>query len=282
MAAKRKLFIGHAGELAHLLVRATGPGALIRQFVRSYGEQYDRQMLLNEPPNLREIESTIGREALLVMAAEIRRLVPGAFASGARASLSEDEAAVAQAFFAEFLASLSRAMAGSPQEAAVEAETFQRDLEMYDRWSARRSWRGPRAGSGGALESPFPDRCALLLDPSMMEQARQASADFENELAEAAGRIFDQLGRGGLSLNADVSRPRGHAKPKVKRAVKRDVKPGVGRTAQRSAAKRAPRKAAKAKAARMRAPAKKKQKTVPARKAVRQHPGAASRPSRRR
>lgn len=268
MAAKRKLFIAHAGELAHLLVRATGPGELISRFVRSYAERFNRATLRNQPANLREMESTIGREALLVMAAEIRRLVPRAFASGARVSLSADEAAVAQAFFTEFMASLARAMAGSPQEAAVEAETFQRDLEMYDRWSARRSWHGPRLG--GAPESPFPDRCALLLDPSMMEQARRASVEFENDLAEAAARIFDHLGRGGLSLTAHVSRPRRKAAPSATKATPR------------RAPKRAPRKVSKAKPRRAGVGAKKDRNSAAAGQDRRRRPRGAARSSRKR
>jgi hypothetical protein len=286
MAAKRKLFIAHAGELAHLLVRATGPGELISRFVRSYAERYDRATLRNQPANLREMESTIGREALLVMAAEIRRVAPRAFASGPRGSLSADDAVVAQAFFTEFMASLARAMAGSPQEAAVEAETFQRDLEMYDRWTSRRSWHGP--GLGGAPESPFPDRCALLLDPSMMEQARRASADFENELGRAAARIFDHLGRGGLSLSANVSRPRRKATPhlKIKKALPQRVKKALPRPAKKAPirrAKRAPRKISKAKLRRSGAGAKKNRKPAATRKASgRQPQRGAARRSRKR
>ena len=277
MAAKRKLFIAHASELAHLLVRATGPGELISRFVRSYAERYDRATLRNQPANLREMESTIGREALLVMAAEIRRVVPRAFASGPRASLSADDAAVAQAFFTEFMASLARAMAGSPQKAVVEAETFQRDLEMYDLWTARRSWHGP--GLGGAPESPFPDRCALLLDPSMMEQARRASADFENELGKAAARIFDHLGRGGLSLSANVSRPRRKAVPHLKKALPSRVK----KATPRRAAKRAPRKISKAKPRRSGTGAEKNRKLAATRKASgRQPQRGAARRSRKR
>jgi len=227
MAGKRKLFITHAGELAHLLVRATGPGGLIAQFVRSYAERQDRRTLLNHPPNLGEIESTIGREALLVMAAEVRRLTPRAFASGPRASLRAEEAAFSEAFFAEFLASLARAMAESLQEAPAQAETFQRDLEMYDRWAARRSLRGPRAGSDGAMESPFPDRCALLLDPSMMEQARRAAVDFENDLADAAAKIFDHLGRGGIRRARSASRRRKTARQggKAARPARKAARP---------------------------------------------------------
>jgi hypothetical protein len=241
MAGKRKLFITHAGELAHLLVRAAGPGGLIHQFVRAYAERNDRHMLLNHPPQLREIESTIGREALLVMAAEVRRLTPRTFASRPNGSLRPEEAEFSEAFFAEFLASLARAMAGSPHDAPAQADTLQRDLEMYDHWAVRRSLRGPRAGSGGGMESPFPDRCAMLLDPSMMEQARRAAADFENELAGAAAKIFDHLGRGSISRTA--SSPRRRATKSARRVKKiATKKKAVGLPRARRPGRKSPRR----------------------------------------
>ncbi len=43
--------------------------------------------------------------------------------------------------------------------------------------------------------SPFRDRCALLLDPAMMEQARRAAADFEREILRRAAKTFGQMGR---------------------------------------------------------------------------------------
>ena len=82
MAASRKLFLTHAGELAHRLMQDVYRGGLVARFVRAYAEQYGRYGLLSETERLSELESTIGREALLVMAAGVRRiLLPQAFAA---------------------------------------------------------------------------------------------------------------------------------------------------------------------------------------------------------
>jgi hypothetical protein len=195
MAVKRKLFLTHAGELAHLLLRTVGRGGAVTGFVRSYAERHDRRTLLGNPGQLREVESTIAREALLVMAAEARRLVPRVFTSMARGSLRAEQLALSQVFANEFLASLDRAMTATTGEAPGEAETFQRDLEMYDRWTTRRSPGNVMAKAADTARSPFPDRCALLLDPSMMGEARQAASEFEIELTGLAKKLLEQLGR---------------------------------------------------------------------------------------
>jgi hypothetical protein len=195
MAVKRKLFLTHAGELAHLLLRAVGRGGVVTGFVRSYAERHDRRTLLGNPVQLREVESTIAREALLVMAGEVRRLLPRVFASMAPGSSRAEQISLSQAFASEFLASLDRAMTAATGDVPGEADTFQRDLEMYDRWTTRRSAGNVIRKTSSAVESPFPDRCALLLDPSMMGYARQAAVEFEIELTVLARKLLEQLGR---------------------------------------------------------------------------------------
>jgi len=225
MAVKRKIFLTHAGELAHLLLRTVGRGGAVTGFVRSYAERHDRRTLLGNPAQLQEVESTIAREALLVMAAEVRRLVPRVFASMARGSLRAEQASLAQAFANEFLASLDRAMTATTGEAPGEAETFQRDLEMYDRWTTRRSPGNVAAKDWHAAGSPFPDRCALLLDPSMMGEARHAAAEFEIELTGLAKKLLEQLGRQrGSSATASARRARKSSR-RGKKPARRGKKP---------------------------------------------------------
>jgi hypothetical protein len=196
VAATRKLFLTHAGELAHRLVRDVGRDGLVARFVRSYAERHGRHGLLSDPERLPELSSTIGREALLVMAADVHRLLPQAFLPGPKGVLRPDDAAFIEAFYAEFLASLSRAVdwlsAVAFGEAPSEKEMFRRDLEMYRRWGQRPA---SAASAEHAGESPFRDRCALLLDPAMMEQARRSAAEFEAEILRMAAQRFRQLGR---------------------------------------------------------------------------------------
>ncbi len=190
----RKLFLTHAGELAHLLLRDVGRDGLVAHFVRSYAERYRRNGLLSDPARLPELETTIGREALLVMAGCLRRHLSREFQVDRYGALRPDEGAFINAFYVEFLVSLIRGFRWSADEAAGDEEMFRRDLEMYRRWGERPD---PVTGVARLDEghSPFPDRCALLLDPAMMEQARLAAAEFEKEILLTAARRFRQLGR---------------------------------------------------------------------------------------
>jgi hypothetical protein len=207
MPGTRKLFISHAHELANRLVHTLAPSGMIARFVHAYAERHNRRKLTGDPVRLRELEATIGREALLAIAVEIRRVVPRAFSSGGLAPRAE-ESALAETFFGEFVAAVGRALEWPAADTASEARAFARDLEMYWGWRTRsgassrkraiRSQQGSRQGSGRGPwpgESPFPDRCAILLDPPMMEQARRAAAEFEGEFVAVGMQMFAQLGR---------------------------------------------------------------------------------------
>jgi hypothetical protein len=193
MAGKRKLFIMHASELANRLVHAFKNDGLVAAFVRAYADRFKRSKLVNDPERLHELESTIGREALLAVAVEVRRLAPAAFSEGVRKPGAE-QMALADAFVTEFVASLGRALDWSAADVSAEAQALDRDLEMYWRWGQRSALASqPRRVAAG--ESPFADRCAILLDPPMMEQARRAAALFETQIVRVGARILDQLGR---------------------------------------------------------------------------------------
>ena len=226
MAANRKLFITHAGELAHKFVRAVKRDGMVIEFVRSYAGRYKRGKLIMDQRRLRELEVTIGREVLLVMAVEVKRLLPGVFGTGRAGALRPDEAILSQAFYAEFIASLERAMDWSEQEISAERQAFHRDLDMYSRWRERPSMLRDKSPYS---MSPFPDRCAILLDPAMMEQARRAGAAFETEVERTGYRILNQLGR--ITPSRARRPPRRAAKPgrKPQRRLSAKPKPGPRR-----------------------------------------------------
>ena len=155
MAGKRKLFIMHAGELANSLVHALKHHGLVANFVRDYAQRYHRPKLVAEPDRISELETTIGREALLSIAVEVRRLAPAAFADGLR-SPSIEQMALADAFFAEFVASLGRALDWSLADVPTEEQALERDLEMYWRWRQRSSADCVRAPETSGSRLRFP------------------------------------------------------------------------------------------------------------------------------
>jgi hypothetical protein len=212
MARQRKLFITHAGALAHQLVRSLRPHGLIADFAHSYARQHSRTGVVDQPQRLRELESTLGREAVLVMVAEVYRQLPSILGARKGQPLDSEQTAFAQLFWPEFMTALGRALDWPPDEAASEREAFDRDLLMYRRWSERAPFPGT------AVVSPFLDRCALLLDPSTMEDARRAAAGFERQLLGVAAHILNQLGR------TDDARPRTPPKRRPARRGKKSAK----------------------------------------------------------
>ena len=191
MAPSRKLFLTHAGELAHHLVRAIARDAMAMEFVRGYAERHDRRKVVANVERLREMESTISREALLLIAAEVWRLLPRAF--GLSRNARSEDLALCDVFFTEFLEALGRALEWPGDEAGTEAQAFRRDLETYSKWRERHPIQQAARNAPGA-DSPFSDRCAILLDSAMMEQARHAAREFQSDLLRLGTRIFGQLG----------------------------------------------------------------------------------------
>jgi hypothetical protein len=233
MAARRRLFLTHAGELAHLLVRAIARDAMTMEFVRGYAEQHDRHKVIANLERLREIESTISREAFLLIAAEVRRLLPRAF--GFPRKPRPEDLALCDVFYTEFLQALGRALEWPSADAGVETQTFRRDLEMYATWRERNPDMPGRGASVG--DSPFPDRCAILLDPAIMEQARRAAVAFQAHLLRTGTRIFGQLGRP-ISYRSDPSsRNRQNTKSKARPTAKPKAGAKTRATAKRLSAR---------------------------------------------
>ncbi len=81
----------------------------------------------------------------------------------------------------------------------ADANEFWHDLELYEKLSggqlsaAAQPRRPPSRAAGANASGPFVDRTALLLDPSLMEQARRAAAKFQVELNGAADRVLRRV-----------------------------------------------------------------------------------------
>jgi hypothetical protein len=191
VSAKRKLFLTHAGELAHRLATAIARNGKSKAFVRDYAERYSRIKIIANTERLQEIESTISREALLLVAVDVRRLLSKALASSPANGAGQPP--LCDLFYTEFLQSLARTFGWPAGQARSEEQMFAKDLEMYTRWRENTVKLPRRVSSADA--GPFPDRCAILLDPAMMFQARRAAVKFQTELLRLGAAIFGRLGR---------------------------------------------------------------------------------------
>jgi hypothetical protein len=193
MPAARKLFPSYGSAVAQAICHALERDGMVRNFVAGYAREFDRKAVATTAAQAHELEATIGREALLAMIIEVREQLPRFFGKRRGVVLAEPEAAAANAFFEQLFSTLGR-VERWPEEEMAE---FLRDLELYARMSPQRAASvGPRSGNAAGKRAaapdrfPFPDRCALLLDPSMMEKARRASDRFHGELVHAAAKIL--------------------------------------------------------------------------------------------
>ena len=173
-----KTFAAYGGELAEKLLAALESDRLVARFVNSYVAEFGRKGLKADASGYRELLSTLGREALLAMAAQVHAELPGYLTERRPAVLRGSQVQAAQAFFEEFLSALASALRWTPED----AEELRRDLDLYMQLGARVPLPKKHRKPTDPAEGPFVDRCALLLDPSMLENGRRAAGKFLLEI----------------------------------------------------------------------------------------------------
>lgn len=164
--------------MAHKLLSALEGEHLVERFVDSYVAEYGRTGLKAHALRYRELLGTLSREALLAMVAQVNAELPRFLTRRRPAVLRGAELQVAGAFREEFLASLGRALHWTP----ADTDEFRRDLDLYAQLAARTEIVKKRRKPTDPPEGPFVDRCALLLDPSMLDKGRRAAGKFLAEI----------------------------------------------------------------------------------------------------
>ncbi len=183
---------------------------MVARFLDMYAAEYRRPGRADHPYLYREQLSQIRREAILVMVLRIEAALPARLKvsvtmrgpkqprkpgkgrskarDAARKRQPEIELAIPflDLFREEFFVALGQAMQWTDED----AEEFWRDLDVYERLINHEPRRTSAASRGLAIAGPFVDRVGLLLDPSLMEQARRQAARFELELNAAADRVL--------------------------------------------------------------------------------------------
>jgi hypothetical protein len=188
VARARKLFPIYGSALANNMLAELVHERVVRQFVEEYVRGYDRRGILGGPARDRELAETIGREIVLALIVETRAALPRFFGKQKASSLKPEEKDAVKLFFRELTAALERAQ----NWGAEERGQFRRDLALYSEFAERREApaKSRKAPKGQAEESPFVARVALLLDPSMLDQARRATRKFHGGLAQLARKLL--------------------------------------------------------------------------------------------
>ena len=177
---------------------------IVPRFIDTYASEYRRPGRSEQPGHYREQVETIRREAILAMVSHVDAMVPGRLTDRAKRTVGirkmkkvSSRARAGQEsgphtanplvdlFREEFFVALGQALNWGRDD----AQRFWRDLDMYQKLSARSSAGGKRATEEVAA-GPFAERVAILLDPSLMEEARRASIRFQLLLGAAADSVL--------------------------------------------------------------------------------------------
>jgi len=193
MARAKKLFPIYGSALANNMLAALEREHIVAGFVAAYVEEYSRRGILGGPARDRELAETIGREVVIAMTLEVRRVLPGFFGKRLRSKLKNEEKESIDLLLRELVGALGRAWNWDGED----RRQFRRDFSLYSDSAARKTSaasanRKRRSVRVGPEESPFVGRVALLLDPSMLDQARRAARKFHGEIAPLAQKLLKQ------------------------------------------------------------------------------------------
>ncbi|MFZ3214461.1 MAG: hypothetical protein WA192_00195 [Candidatus Acidiferrales bacterium] len=200
-----------AREAATRLLATLDHNEMVPRFLDMYAAENRRPGRADQPAHYREQLETIRREAILAMVLRAEAALPARLkvrvtvrdtkprakpkkgkksAKGKRPARKRPRPPgldlaipLLDLFREEFFVALGQALRWTDDD----AQAFWHDLELYESLAAIE----PRRPHRHAIASgPFVDRTALLLDPSLMEQARRAAGKFQLELNASADRVL--------------------------------------------------------------------------------------------
>jgi hypothetical protein len=188
MAESREQIAERARQTAAALLVTFEREGVVAQFVDDYVATYKRRGIKDSPLRHRELLSTLSREALLAAAVKVNSLLPKLLTGRESPLLRGADAEAADVFREEFFSTLATELRWTPSD----LEEFRSDQELLAQMTAALP-RSMKSRRGAAPQGPFADRCALLLDPSMLEKARQAAAKFQIELEALTERVLSAV-----------------------------------------------------------------------------------------
>jgi hypothetical protein len=194
-----------AQETAWQVLSALERGGLVANFLDSYAREFNRPTGNVHPGQYGEMLQTIRRESLLEMVMYVEAEFPrwlgiltrqrqksrpkkGRARKKARVEKSARrlvaERQMVELFRQEFYVALGKALGWRKEE----FDEFWRDHEIYQQLGASEPRERKRRTT--AIEGPFVDRCAFLLDPSLLETARRVAGKFRAQLHDAAASVL--------------------------------------------------------------------------------------------
>jgi hypothetical protein len=211
MPYRPRELVVRAREAAARLLATLDHNEMVPRFLDMYAAENRRPGRADQPAHYREQLETIRRESLLAMVMRAEAALPTRLkvrvvvretkrrvkskkgkqtAKGKRSKKTNARKPgldlaipLLDLFREEFFVALGQALRWTDED----AQAFWHDLELYESLAANEPRRPARRA---IVSGPFVDRTALLLDPSLMEQARRAAGKFQLELDAAADRVL--------------------------------------------------------------------------------------------
>jgi hypothetical protein len=209
MPYRPRELVVRAPEAAALLLAMLDHNEMVARFLDLYAAEHRRPGRADHPAFYREQLATVRREAILAMVLRIEAALPARLKvsvtvrsarrprkakRGKRRGKAREPKKTAleltipflDLFREEFFVALGQSLDWNDDD----ARRFWRDLELYEQLNERAPRRPAGHASRIVASGPFVDRVAMLLDPSLMEQARRAAGKFQLELDDAADRVL--------------------------------------------------------------------------------------------
>jgi hypothetical protein len=213
MPYRPRELVVRAREAAAILLATIDRNEMVARFLDVYAAEHRRPGRADQPVFYREQLQTIRRESILATVLRIEAALPARLkvsvtvrgtktpgrkkkskkARGSRPAKRKAKLELAIPFLDLFREEFFVALGQSLDWTDEDAQEFWHDLELYERLSGPDSGRQSRRAARIRVAGPFVDRVALLLDPSLMEQARRAAGEFQVELNEAADRVLRKV-----------------------------------------------------------------------------------------
>lgn len=164
---------------------------LAGQFLQKYARDFQRDDVLAYSDRVRELTSILEREILLAICAQVSLLLAERLRLMPRRRFQPHSPADdPEKYLRDLLAGIGRARhwtAGDVVEFRGELNLYREIIHAESRKRLRTL--GAARVSPISASGPFVDRCAFLLDPSMMENARRAAAQLLPELEVLAKQL---------------------------------------------------------------------------------------------
>lgn len=178
-----------AQETAALVLSLLIREGLVARFLNSYAKESKRPGRTANPERYRELVESIQREALLVAVLTVEQEMPVRIGVRMERRATPVQSSLIQLFRDEFYTAFRRGSGWGDEEFAA----FSRDLELYRKTYGTFPAAARSRAADATPRGPFVDRCGIMLDPSMLDQARRAAAKFEAELIAAVSSRMKKI-----------------------------------------------------------------------------------------